>query len=57
MERLKWFLVWLLLSKKQRSIIASMVKGHLDYAIENYSMVMGETYNEFIEILLKIPIK
>lgn len=53
-NKIRWFLIFILLSKKERIILTSTLGKSNEYAIENYSMAMGETYSEYILELRKV---
>lgn len=53
-NKIRWFLIFLLLLKKERILLTSTLGKSNDYAIENYAMSMGETYSEYIFELRKI---
>lgn len=47
-QYIRFFILWCILSKKERNLLCSIINSNIEYSIQNYGMAMGETYSEFI---------
>jgi uncharacterized protein YukE len=53
LNKIKWFIIWVLLNKKERDLfIANLC--HQNDALEQYANCLGETFQEFHEEILKM---